>query len=97
LSLEPLTIYLERNKMSNVFTFDPRAVENEKRKLELLEVLDFMKSQVEEGIIKEFVACSADDTGSCQIHVAAFDLPGSIGMFEIGKHLLISTEAGSDD
>lgn len=74
----------------NVFNFDPKAVEEERRKLELLEVIETIKREVVEGNIKEFVACSIDDDGVCQIHVAALDLPGSIGLFEIGKHLLIS-------
>ena len=65
----------------------------EEQKKAMLAVVDFMKKAIEEGDIKEFVACSIDDDGVCQIHVAAMDLPGSIGLFEIGKHLLISTEA----
>ena len=76
----------------NVFNFDPKAVEEERRKLELLEVIETIKNEIQEGNIKEFVACSIDDEGNCQIHVAALDLPGSIGLFEIGKHLLISGE-----
>jgi hypothetical protein len=36
------------------------------------------------------VACSLDKDGEAQIHVSALDLPGSVGLFEIGKHLLIS-------
>lgn len=58
----------------------------------MLEVLAEMKRQVEAGEIKEFVACSLDEDGVGQIHVSAMDLPGSIGLFEIGKHLLISQE-----
>ncbi len=65
----------------------------EEQKKAMLAVIDFMKSGIENGDIKEFVACSIDTDGECQIHVAAMDLPGSIGLFEIGKHLLISTEA----
>ncbi len=65
----------------------------EEQKKAMLAVIDFMKSAIENGDIKEFVACSIDNDGDCQIHVAAMDLPGSIGLFEIGKHLLISTEA----
>lgn len=78
----------------NVFNFDPKAVEEERRKLELLEVIEFIKKEVQEGNIREFVACSIDNDGECQIHVAALDLPGSVGLFEIGKHLLIQTENG---
>lgn len=65
----------------------------EEQKKAMLAVIDYMKSAIENGDIKEFVACSIDEDGECQIHVAAMDLPGSIGLFEIGKHLLISNEA----
>jgi hypothetical protein len=65
----------------------------EEQKKAMLAVIDYMKLAIENGDIKEFVACSIDNDGECQIHVAAMDLPGSIGLFEIGKHLLISNEA----
>lgn len=77
-----------------VVTLDPKAKQDEQRKQALLEVVDEMKRQIEEGRIKEFVACSIDEDSDCQIHVCSLDLPGSIGLFEIGKHLLIQAEAG---
>jgi hypothetical protein len=52
---------------------------------------------VQSGEIAEFVAASIDEDGITQIHVCALDLPGSIGLFEIGKHLLISGETGTAD
>ena len=76
----------------NVVTLDPKAKQEEQRKQALLEVIDEMKKQIEEGKIKEFVACSIDEDSECQIHVCSLDLPGSIGLFEIGKHLLIQAE-----
>jgi hypothetical protein len=71
-------------------------VQAEEQKQSMLEVLAYMKNAVEAGEIKEFVACSLDDDGIAQIHVSAMDLPGSIGLFEIGKHLLISQESFED-
>jgi hypothetical protein len=68
-------------------------IQDDEQKKAMLDVLDFMRKEIESGEIKEFVACSLDDDGVCQIHVAAMDLPGSVGLFEIGKHLLISNEA----
>ncbi len=65
----------------------------EEQKKSMLEVLDYMRKEIEEGRTKEFVACSIDADGICQIHVSAMDLPGSIGLFEVGKHLLIQQEA----
>jgi hypothetical protein len=65
----------------------------EEQKQSMLDVLEYMRNAVEAGEIKEFVACSLDADGIAQIHVSAMDLPGSIGLFEIGKHLLISQES----
>ena len=78
--------------MNNVFTFDPKAKADEERKEQLLYVLDEIRKQVEAGEIKEFVACSLDESGIAQIHVSALDLPGSVGLFEIGKVMLIQAE-----
>jgi hypothetical protein len=78
--------------MNNVVNFDPQAKEAEQRKKELLEVVDEIRSQVERGEIKELVACSMDKIGIAQIHVSALDLPGSVGLFEIGKVMLINSQ-----
>ena len=64
----------------NVVTLDPKAKQEEQRKQALLEVIDEMKKQIEEGKIKEFVACSIDEDSECQIHVCSLDLPGSVGV-----------------
>ena len=68
-------------------------VQEEEQRKALLEVIEYMKKEIEAGDIKEFVACSLDKDGIAQIHVSAMDLPGSIGLFEIGKHLLISQDS----
>ncbi len=78
--------------MNNVFTFDPMAKAEKDRKDALLQVVGEIKKQIEEGNIREFVACSMDADGDCQIHASALDLPGAIGLFEIGKHMLIQAE-----
>jgi hypothetical protein len=65
-----------------------------KRKQDLLDVIDAMRLMVQSGEISEFVAASVDEDGLTQIHVCALDLPGGIGLFEIGKHLLIAGETG---
>jgi hypothetical protein len=63
-----------------------------KRKDDMLEVLDEMRRQIEAGEIVEFVATSLDNDGIAQIHICAMDMPGSVGLYEIGKHLLIAQE-----
>jgi len=73
----------------NVVTFDPHAKIKEERKAELLEVIEEMKRQIEEGEIKEFVAASVNKEGDVQIHASVLDLPGGVGLFEIGKMQLI--------
>ena len=65
-----------------------------KRRQDMVDVLDQMRLMVQAGEITEFVACSMDEDGIAQVHVCALDLPGSVGLFEIGKHLLISIEQG---
>ena len=71
-------------------------IQEEEQKKAMLDVVDFIRQAIDQGLIKEFVACSVDDGGECQIHVAAMDMPGSVGLFEIGKHILISGETTFD-
>jgi hypothetical protein len=77
--------------MINVVNFDPQAKEAEQRKKELLEVIDEIRSQVDRGEIKELVACSMDRNGTAQIHASCLDLPGGVGLFEIGKVMMINS------
>jgi hypothetical protein len=75
----------------NIVTFDPKTKADERRE-ELLEILEFIKQEVEAGKIKEIVACSLDDHGLTQIHVSTLDLPGGIGLFEMGKQILYQSQ-----
>ena len=63
-----------------------------KHKEELLEVLEVIKQMVESGEIDEFAAASSGSEGSVQIHVAVKDLLGGVGLFEIGKKMLIDQQ-----
>ena len=78
--------------MNNVFTFDPKQKADDERKEQLLEVLEELKKQIDDGDIKELVACTMNREGASQIHVSALDLPGAVGLFEIGKHMLIQAD-----
>ena len=71
-------------------------IQQEEQKKAMLDVVDFIRQAIDQGLIKEFVACSIDDGGEVQIHVAAMDLPGSVGLFEIGKHILITGDTAID-
>jgi hypothetical protein len=64
---------------------------SESRKAELLEVLDEIRSQVESGNIQELVATTLDKDDETQIHISCLDLHGGVGLFEIGKQMLIQT------
>ena len=73
----------------NVVSIDPREKEETRRKEEMLEVIEEIKRQIESGRIKEFVATSMTLEGEAQIHASCLDLPGGVGMYEIGKFLFI--------
>jgi hypothetical protein len=64
-----------------------------KRKADLLETIDYIRKAIESGEIEEFVAVSMNEQGETQIHACVNDFVGGVGLFEIGKHILISQEA----
>lgn len=74
----------------NVVSINDR--QTQKHKEELLEVVNELKRAIENDEIKEFVAASVDTDGEIQIHAVVMDIPGAVGLFEIGKHLMITTE-----
>lgn len=63
-----------------------------KRKTDLLEVLDDLRAKIEAGEIEEFVVASMDAQGECSIHTNIKDIVGGIGLFEIGKNILIQQQ-----
>jgi DNA polymerase/3'-5' exonuclease PolX len=76
-----------------IVSINPKAEKEEKEKEQLLEVIDGVRKMIENGEIKEFVICSLDVNNECQIHICSNDLVGAVGMFEIGKTILITQEA----
>lgn len=76
----------------NVVSIDPKLKKDEERKEAMLEVLTEIQRQVEEGKITEFVACSLNEDGDAQVHASCLDLVGGVGLFEVGKHLLIELD-----
>jgi molybdopterin/thiamine biosynthesis adenylyltransferase len=75
----------------NVVTIDTKSKQQEQRRTEMLAVLEEMKTMIESGEIEEFVACSTGQ-GECKIHASCLDAVGGVGLFEVGKHLLIQHE-----
>ena len=66
----------------------------EKRKAELLDILNHMKEQIEAGEIQEFTATSLDKNGEAQIHCYVGDVAVGVGLFEIGKNILMNQYNG---
>jgi len=76
----------------NIISIDPKVKKDEERKESMLEVLAEIQRQIKEGEITEFVACSLRKDGDAQIHASCLDLIGGVGLFEVGKHLLIQSD-----
>lgn len=68
----------------------------EKRKIALLDILNHMKEQVEAGEIQEFTATSLDKNGEAQIHCYVGDVAVGVGLFEIGKNILMNQYNGDE-
>ena len=68
----------------------------EKRKAELLDILNHMKKQIEAGEIQEFTATSLDKNGEAQIHCYVGDVAVGVGLFEIGKNILMNQYEGQE-
>jgi len=64
--------------------------ELEKRKTNMLDIVDHLRKEIEDGKILEFTATSLDLQGECQIHCYVGDVAAGIGMFEIGKNILMT-------
>jgi hypothetical protein len=63
-----------------------------KRREDLLEVLDDFRKKVENGEIDEFVLASIDKQGEIMLHTVIKDAVGGIGLFEVGKSILIQQQ-----
>ena len=68
----------------------------EKRKIALLDILNHMKEQIEAGEIQEFTATSLDQNGEAQIHCYVGDVAVGVGLFEIGKNILMNQYNGDE-
>lgn len=70
---------------------------NEKRRKEnMLEVIEEVRKRIEDGSMEEFVMASIDNDGEVNIHASVKDLIGGVGLFEIGKNILISQQTMID-
>ena len=76
----------------NVVSINPKEDREEKLKSDMLEVLDHLRNAIEAGEVVEFAAVSMGPEGDAQIHVCTMDFVGGVGLFEVGKHILISQQ-----
>lgn len=63
-----------------------------KHKADLLEVIDDFRKKIEEGEVQEFVLASIDKDGEIMLHTVIKDSIGGIGLFEVGKTILIQQQ-----
>jgi hypothetical protein len=76
--------------VDNVVGFkNQQEINKDVRKEELLEVLDTMREMVHAGTITEFVATSLNNNGEYNIHASALATCTAVGLYEIGKMMLI--------
>jgi hypothetical protein len=55
-----------------------------------------VRKRIEEGNMEEFVMASIDKEGEVNIHASAKDLIGGVGLFEVGKNILIQQQTMID-
>lgn len=67
-----------------------------RRKENMLEVIDGVRELIESGEMEEFIMSSIDKDGEVKIHASIKDLIGGVGLFEIGKNILISQQTMLD-
>ena len=69
---------------------DAIAAADEKRKIDMLAILKKLEQDINEGKINEFSATSLDKHGEAKIHCYVDDVAVGVGLFEIGKNILIN-------
>jgi hypothetical protein len=69
-----------------------RELPKEKRKKDLLEIIDSFRQRIVDDEVDEFVIASMDpNDGEVVITVCCQDFVGAVGLFEIGKNILFQT------
>ena len=64
-------------------------IEEENYRKDLLDIVDQFRKSVETGEINEFVIASLDSDGEVILTTCCKDLIGGIGLFEMGKNILL--------
>jgi hypothetical protein len=72
-----------------------RELPEAKRKKDLLEIIDSFRKRIDDGEVDEFVIASMDPIdGEVVITACCQDFVGAVGLFEIGKNILIQSNNG---
>jgi len=72
-----------------------RELPEAKRKKDLLEIIDSFRQRIVDEEVDEFVIASMDpNDGEVVITVYCQDYVGAVGLFEIGKNILIQSNNG---
>jgi hypothetical protein len=72
-----------------------RELPEAKRKKDLLEIIDSFRQRIVDEEVDEFVIASMDpNDGEVVITVYCQDFVGAVGLFEIGKNILIQSNNG---
>jgi len=69
----------------------------EDRTSAVVEILKEMLKRAESGNMTEFAAASMDEDGDVVIHVSSSDLIGAIGLYETGKHIIMTQYNNSEE
>ena len=74
----------------NVVSKQDELSPEELNRVGVVEVLEEMLERAKSGDMTELVATSVDADGDACIHVAGLDWLGTVGLYEIGKHIFIT-------
>jgi len=74
-----------------VVQFKPKVEKaSKKMKDDLIEVLDALREKIDKDEVTEFVISSMHVDGEVEIYACTKDFVGAIGLFEAGKHNLLT-------
>lgn len=74
-----------------IVKFEPKQKEIKKTyKDDCLEVLDVLREKIEKEEVTEFVISSMCEDGEVEIYACTQDFVGAVGLFEAGKHNLLT-------
>lgn len=77
----------------NVIKFD-RSKKKDAEKKHLLELVDSLRTLIENDAVDELVAVTVNNHGNLNLYVSTADLLGAVGCLELGKNILMNEDLG---